>query len=500
MDFEDLEYDNKAYLENKQIEVHSLTDDGFNKYISHLSHCYNFLPKKRLERNFPAIENNLDSAVTPNKNKTFLDKGIDDERKTEDYNVENLEKHADKNNKSKIEMNISIIKDDIKNGNKDIQTKYNANKENKLYEHQNQPVKSILNKNIDDNTNSNEGKILIKIKKTNNNYKIINDLDSKQKKFFNLNNKNLTLIKSENLNPQKKSSIIHNSNRNENNPKSWMNKKNDKTIFNHIRSISCVESDNGTESNNLNSISKVNRRLKSVNFSITTDKSYCYQKSNLDPLKRRLNFTSSDFFRTLKMDENSENISSSRFDRNYLKNLNLFLTSKSYFLMDKKIDTGEGNNNSNSKNYDGFPSYNIPDFRKIKSKIINISNGKNTEKVKHPILNMTKNLEKFCTKKESYDLAKYRETVANDIKDYYEENEKLKKIILLQTNNEFLKKNKLPDIKSIVNQHKMKIQTGNKFPFAQTRFLGGKYNPYNFQAERDPEAKRRNHYGGLFFH
>ena len=65
-------------------------------------------------------------------------------------------------------------------------------------------------------------------------------------------------------------------------------------------------------------------------------------------------------------------------------------------------------------------------------------------------------------------------------------------------NSEFLERTHLPKISYIVNQPKLKIKkTGFN---EKIKYMGGKYNPYNFQAGRDCETNRRNLMGALFQH
>ena len=195
-------------------------------------------------------------------------------------------------------------------------------------------------------------------------------------------------------------------------------------------------------------------------------------KSNLDLLTRRLNFTSSNFKQT---DNGLNNFQ--RFDRNYLQNIKII----------KKKDFFDNKNYSEHKykrKFDGFVSYNIPRLQRV-----NIDSHK-------PINKLAENIGKSCVgnKKVSYENA----YSAFKLKEVLEENKKLKEIFDKQTNYNFLKVSNLPSISQVVSQPKLKIKKLNDGE--KIKHMGGKYNPYNFQAGRDCETMRRNHLGGLFQH
>jgi len=193
-------------------------------------------------------------------------------------------------------------------------------------------------------------------------------------------------------------------------------------------------------------------------------------KSNVDLLNRRLNFTSSNFKRT----ENPNNFH--RFDKNYLSNYNT-ITKKDFF---KNKNHHEHRYN---KSTDGFHSYNVP---RIESKIDSSK----------PMNKLAQSIGKSCVghKKVSYESAYSKAK----LKEVMEENEKLKSILNRQTNSHFLKSSSLPDIKMVISQPKLKIKKLNVGE--KIKHMGGRYNPYNFQAGRDCETMRRNHVGGLFQH
>ena len=154
--------------------------------------------------------------------------------------------------------------------------------------------------------------------------------------------------------------------------------------------------------------------------------------------------------------------------------------------MDKIIDTEPINNR---KKYDGFQSFNVPHVESLRLDKI--------EKKKCPIYHLTQKMAKSCLRIRNND-NDYSDSEMQ-LKEAQEENEKLKKIILYQTSNDFLKQSKLPEIHHVIEQPRLKINS-NQNGIARIKHMGGKYNPYNFQAGRDCESKRRNQVGALFQH
>lgn len=195
-------------------------------------------------------------------------------------------------------------------------------------------------------------------------------------------------------------------------------------------------------------------------------------KSNLDLLTRRLNYTSSNFKRT----ENGLN-NFQRFDKNYLSNIKVI--AKNDFFENKNYSE-----HKSKKKFDGFVSYNIPRFERA-----DIDNRK-------PMNKLAQNIAKSCVgnKRVSYENA-YSST---KLKEVLDENRKLREIFDKQMNANFLKVSCLPNITQVVSQPKLKIKklsAGEKI-----KHMGGRYNPYNFQAGRDCETNRRNQTGALFQH
>jgi hypothetical protein len=124
------------------------------------------------------------------------------------------------------------------------------------------------------------------------------------------------------------------------------------------------------------------------------------------------------------------------------------------------------------KKYDGFTSYQVPrtepeykeEFRK--SRLV-------TDRIYNSV---------------------YNPCVQNQ--DINEENERLKAIYLNQTNRNFLKSNKLPQISLIVNQPKTLLKNTNT---SSTKMMGGKYNPFNYHGTSKNWTKR-NYLGALYQH
>jgi len=226
--------------------------------------------------------------------------------------------------------------------------------------------------------------------------------------------------------------------------------------------------------NNLKKSNNFDKEVNNINnpFMSKTTGNFYSCKSNLDLLTRRLNFTSSNFKRT---DDPKNNFQ--RFDRNYVSNLQV-ISKKDHF---KNKNTSE---HKYKRRYDGFQSFNVPRVEKI-----NIDGSK-------PMNKLAQSIAKSCVgnKKVSYENA----YSSNKLNEVLEENQKLRKILLKQLNSKFLKSSNLPAIAQVMEQPKLKIK--KMIASEKIKFMGGKYNPYNFQAGRDCETMRRNQVGGLFQH
>lgn len=186
---------------------------------------------------------------------------------------------------------------------------------------------------------------------------------------------------------------------------------------------------NKPKSNYINNISNNKTLLNKTSLNFQSS------KSNFDLVSRRLNFTSSNFRRT-----DSQHNNYTRFDKNYLSNINE-ITKKDFFKNNNKYE------NNHQKRFDGFLSFNVPRVKKL-----NIDSSK-------PMNKLAESISKSCVgnKRVSYVNAHS----AFKLKEVTEENEKLKRIINRQTNTNFLKSTSLPDIIHIVSQPKLKIKKLN---------------------------------------
>lgn len=218
-----------------------------------------------------------------------------------------------------------------------------------------------------------------------------------------------------------------------------------------------------------NSSTNEQSSLNRISMSKTSGNFYpC--KSNLDLITRRLNYTSSNFKPT-------ENNNFQRFDKNYLSNIKI-IAKKDFF------------NNKNysehkyKKKFDGFVSYNIPRFERVE-----IDSRK-------PMNKLAQNMARSClgNKRVSYESA----YSSAKLKEVFDENKKLREIFDKQMNAKFLKVSGLPNISQVVSQAKLKIKKLNAGE--KIKYMGDRFNPYNFQAGRDCETNRRNPVGGLFQH
>jgi hypothetical protein len=483
MEIEDLEYKKRPFNTNKVFEVHSLTNNGFTTYIGNESYTHKFL-----ERTAPKIifekenfDKNLFYSSAKNKfslRKSFLDKS--QEEKENSNKIEYIQELEPINKEEEfIQENQYLIKKE-----NDEERSKNFENWNRHCEQENEN----LNKNKDQNLNS-HAKTASNFFNSNNfknygllnkNHNVIND-----KKNTLLKTKNIRIKDSNNSNNFKFNTIY-------NNPTSPLpNNYNNTRYFSNIK-------------NGLSTANPVIKNKMNKNFSISTEKTYYYQKSNMDLLSRRLNLTGSNFKKTFNTQ--SDSFANSRFDKNYLKNFNLFVKSNSYFNMDKIPG------DQHKIKYDGFQSYNVPHVENNLSKNEkkedqhlngnmlenNYSKYQNSEKkIRKPTNIMEDKIAKSCTGNNKLSMELSKST--NKFKEIQEENEKLKKIVMAQTSTDFLKRNGLPEIQYCISQPKLKI---NKIDFigGKVKHMGGRYNPYNFQAGRDCETNRRNQFGALFQH
>jgi len=445
MEIDELDYGKKPYNTNGVYDIHSLSSDGFTQYINADSFTHKFLEKNPPSLNKirqPIDESILYSTLKPN---FYTLNKISNKVEANSLEKNNINEISSENFPPQEKIN----EDDVLK-NRDCQKIVN-NEQNEDY------MKNTLDintqaKTMDNFYNSNS---------KGNNFHNFERNNSYENKNNTSNNKKI-LLKSKNL-------FIN-------------NKSNPKNTFNKL-TANFINSDHSYGYNNPYQSTKFFSKVPSEkNFSISTNKSFYFQKSNLDPLSRRLNITSSNFSKTVNKDSNTN----SRFDQNYLKNLNLFISSKSYFNMDKIIET----DTISKKRYDGFESFKIPHVDTVNKS--NLANNKD----KKPVSLLTEKIARSCIgNRFSMNLTLTPENF-NEVQD---ENEKLRRIMMTQTSSEFLKKTKLPEIQYCVSQPKLKIKKNNLIG-GKIKHIGGKYNPYNFQAGRDCETNRRNQFGALFQH
>lgn len=482
MEFDELEYTKTPFNTTKLFEIHTLSSNGFSKYISNDSYTH-----KYLEQKVPKSDRNRENIYfSTSKNKIFSKrKSMSDEIQEEVENCllkgnmeEEKTKLESKNEKDQFKDEDQILKEEIKiyNGKEEEikneenkVNKKNSNKANKYHSYSEKDLKQLITQayfhkpNINNNDPTSKTKY---VHENNNSYKNLNPYRELK----------LSLLSKE----------MNNDNLNANNLKDNSIKFKFNTIYNN-KNLSNKSINKAFSPSLFTSKSSSLKTDYQKNFSISTEKSFYYKKSNLDPLSRRLQITSSNFKPTLNT-ELTKN-TNSRFDKNYLLNLNLLIKSKSYFQMDKLVET----DNSIKKGYDGFEFSNIPHIENTYSNEVN----DNRKKFRKPIRVLAEKIAKSClgNKKTTFDLSQ----TESKIKEAQEESEKLKKIIMTQTNSDFLRKTKLPEIQSCVEQPKLKIHKSS-MQEGKIKHMGERYNPYNFQAGRDCETNRRNLTGALFQH
>jgi hypothetical protein len=126
----------------------------------------------------------------------------------------------------------------------------------------------------------------------------------------------------------------------------------------------------------------------------------------------------------------------------------------------------------------GFESYNVPRVNKstnIKPIQFNQFNNKCFKSLSGFFNSQDENFDKYLNK----------------------ENSRLTDILLDQTSQNYLKNNKLPKISYIVNQPEITIK---KTGIGNSKFMGGKYNPFNFNSADYKNKTKRNTSGALFLH
>lgn len=242
----------------------------------------------------------------------------------------------------------------------------------------------------------------------------------------------------------------------------------------------------------------------------------CYSSYNRAPsLNRKTNYSNGEgsngnknnLHKFLNMKKNlnkkhnpKDNI---RWETNYPSNIEYLKKNQNLFF---DFNPNEENLNSFSrkKKYDGFESFNIPRLDNLQAD------------ASKPAFHYTQRLVKSCIgrRKENSNNINHKNNPGNEVnsansnpKDeenneqvtvekIKEENQKLKNILNMQTNKDFLRTGNMPKISYVALQPKLVIK---KFGLGgQGKFLGGKYNPDNFQTGRGNDRNRRNYVGGLY--
>jgi len=363
-----------------------------------------------------------------------------------------------------------------------LQNFYNSNHHNNISQNNqiknnqnNNEEKKIINSSKKDDLEINKLESLkmnLLPKNTNNNfYKTTND--------FSINNNNLKNTLS-NLNQNNKISRINEQIYNKKNVDQGQSENEINKNFEDVNT-----------DNKRNCYSSYNRITKKTDISRTQSNGNLYKKtnssrSNLDNIKNNLN----------KKHNIKENI---RFDTNYASDIDFIKRNQKLFFdfnpKEENIDT------QRKKKYDGFESFNVPRLENSQLDITKPSfqytqriakscigkRKENNNKIANPFLNQYKDeniLEKHNNEKISLKIK--------------EENEKLKKILNTQTNKDFLLRGNMPKISYVALQPKLIIK---KFGLGgEGKFLGGKYNPDNFQTGRGDDRNRRNYVGGVYLH
>lgn len=437
MEIYDFEYQNK-HFKNRAYNVFPLSNNGINQYLGGESYTHKFIdPVAPKERDFRDGE--FTQTFDFSNKRNFATNFSKENDRVLNKIYSNNNNKAEFNNEFNHIYNLHQKEEAIPEENHKIIEEISNEKE------------SVKDENILDDNNSERFENL-KYNLVSNNINSNNDINNKQKSSL-LNNIKRFKTNSEIIN--------------------FKGPKENMKVF---------ESKNSA----LN-ISDSKPKGKSSIFSISTEKGYNFKKANLNPLSRRLNYTSSDFFRTINdhkdHKKNNKSITTSRYDKNYLKNMNLFMNSKSYMEMDKIKD-------ERIRKYDGFQSFAIPSFNNFDTE--------NIDSKKSPIYNLAQKISKSCIGGKKNNEENVEETQRNLKQDPYEESEKLRKIMFLQTNSDFLKKNKMPEMKKFIETPGIKINSNSRQ--LTKKNMGESYNPYNYLPGRDCETRRRNVTGALFNH
>jgi len=235
--------------------------------------------------------------------------------------------------------------------------------------------------------------------------------------------------------------------------------------------------------------SSYNRVTKKTDFTKSTLNS---KKNNLNKFLNLRNGLNKKF-------EKNQNV---RWDTNYASNIELLKNNQKLFF---DFNPREDSIASQSKKHsNGFESFNIPRLENIEANSSKPS-FRYTQRIAKSCIgdkkgNNENNLIKYDNITKEIKPENSKETESNDkfIEKIKVENEKLKRILNTQTNIEFLNKGSMPKISFVATQPKLIIK---KFGLGgDGKFLGGKYNPNNYQTGKGDDKNSRNYIGGVYLH
>lgn len=447
MELKQYDYTKDPYTSSKAYDVFPLSKDGFTQYIGNDSYTHRYIKNKFdskiLEKiygtndftNLKTQQNFHSSANKFNPN----NENFEMQKNKINYNENYTEPNKDKVN-------------DIYGKNK------NENSENKNLE---TLKKDLLPKNLNSNNNINN-------KESKNgfaqNFEKIKEISFNDKLYLDENNNNINDDKDD-IRSQSKRNCYSSYNKVANKKAEIMSK----TFYSKNSAFNISNKKNYPDNNNNYNNSKSNNLLKFLSI-----KKQFNKKKNL----------------------NNDN---TRWEKDYVSNIEYLKKNQNLFF---DIDPNEENiNYLRKKKYDGFESFNIPRLENI-----NVDASK-------PAFQYTQRLVKSCIgkRKENATNNNFLNFINNNFNDkneaeqsnqvkvvekIKEENEKLKNILNMQTNKDFLNRGNMPKISYVASQPKLVIK---KFGLGgQGKFLGGKFNPDNFQTGRGNDRNRRNYVGGLY--
>ena len=269
-------------------------------------------------------------------------------------------------------------------------------------------------------------------------------------------------------------------------------------------------------SNNNNSnyySNNFNRNKSSGNFK----NNYNYNKSlnktfnRYKPLDEKISTFGSNSFGKKAA---SRIVNNSNYNNKDSKNLRYGTTSyNNFYANNNYLNHPDGENNSFNKKKIGFESYNVPRIIKNNNNE-DSSNNKTNNQRDNSLINKVKynDFNKRCInsissgffkntklgENNNYDSSKIK--FSNDEEKELShkielENQRLHDIIMKQTNEGFLKENKLPKISYICEQPQIVVKNTG---IGNSKFMGNNYNPHNYNLANTKNRVKRNITGSLF--